>query len=61
MSNITYNIDLLNEVMSSGSVFDEYVENHFSYNCGQCSNFCAGDCNGDCAVGCGGGCIDSCD
>lgn len=56
MTNVNYDVELLNSVASSGSVSYESVGSQQSYVCDNCSGGCYGGCEGDCA----GGCNDSC-
>lgn len=54
MSNFNYDVELLNSVVSSGSVSYESVENQTAPLCsdGSCRGDCAGGCLGDCANRC---------
>ena len=65
---MVYDIELLNSVVSSGSISDESDENNFLYSCDACSGSCNGDCKGlcegicegDCSAGCEGDCAEGC-
>ncbi|MBP5406172.1 hypothetical protein J6Z19_03365 [bacterium] len=52
MSNVNYDVELLNSVVSSGSVSYESVGNQQSYACDDCYGGCAGTCQGECLDSC---------
>lgn len=57
MSNFNYDVELLNSVVSSGSVSYESFGNLSHYGC---HDGCAGNCEDNCGSACEGACADAC-